>query len=185
VIRSSDDRGKKNVNRYVLKVGSNTELPPVVTESDYGSNTELHETVNETVTIKQKDNHKESAPKKAKNSGGENDVKRESRVVFVKPRVEEIQAYAFERNYTTLDAERFYDYYESNGWMVGSHKMKDWKATVRNWQRSKQQGGSNATPKVKKEFHHDYELSDEFLKKHNMDCIDSVAVPIHSGFIEG
>ena len=30
-------------------------------------------------------------------------------------------------------AERFWNYYESNGWKVGRNAMKDWKATARNW----------------------------------------------------
>jgi hypothetical protein len=31
--------------------------------------------------------------------------------------------------------EIFYDHYESNGWMVGKTKMKDWGAAVRQWKR--------------------------------------------------
>jgi hypothetical protein len=29
----------------------------------------------------------------------------------------------------------FIDFYESKGWMVGSNKMKDWKAAVRTWEK--------------------------------------------------
>ena len=53
---------------------------------------------------------------------------------FVKPSILEISNYCKEQNYT-LDSNHFYDYYESNGWLVGKSKMKDWKATVRNWER--------------------------------------------------
>ena len=56
------------------------------------------------------------------------------RTTFVKPTIEEIRAYITENGYS-VDAERFYDYYEANGWYAGSRKMKDWKATVRNWDR--------------------------------------------------
>lgn len=56
------------------------------------------------------------------------------RTKFVKPTVEEIQAYIFENGFS-VDANRFYDYYEANGWYAGSRKMKDWQATVRNWER--------------------------------------------------
>ena len=28
---------------------------------------------------------------------------------------------------------RFINHYESNGWMVGKNRMKNWQATVRNW----------------------------------------------------
>lgn len=53
---------------------------------------------------------------------------------FVKPNISDIKEYASNNN-LTLDAELFYDYYESKGWKVGSSPMKDWKATVRNWVR--------------------------------------------------
>lgn len=47
---------------------------------------------------------------------------------FIKPTVEEIK-----NQYPELDALRFYNYYESNGWKVGRNPMKDWKAAARNW----------------------------------------------------
>jgi hypothetical protein len=30
-------------------------------------------------------------------------------------------------------SERWMSHYESNGWLVGKNKMKDWKASVRTW----------------------------------------------------
>lgn len=54
---------------------------------------------------------------------------------FKKPTIEEIQAYCDKRN-NGIDAERFYDYYESKGWKVGKTPMKDWKASVRTWERN-------------------------------------------------
>ena len=54
---------------------------------------------------------------------------------FKKPTIEEIQAYCDERN-NGIDAERFYDYYESKGWKVGKAPMKDWKASIRTWERN-------------------------------------------------
>lgn len=54
---------------------------------------------------------------------------------FVKPSVDEIDAYCREsENY--IDVGRFYDFYESKGWKVGKNPMKDWRAAVRNWHRS-------------------------------------------------
>lgn len=52
---------------------------------------------------------------------------------FSKPTVDELAAYAAERGATRFDAQRFYDWYESNGWKVGRNPMRDWKAAVRNW----------------------------------------------------
>ena len=54
------------------------------------------------------------------------------RKVFQKPSVDDVRSYCQESGYH-IDAERFINYYESNGWMVGRNKMKDWKATVRGW----------------------------------------------------
>ncbi len=53
--------------------------------------------------------------------------------VFSKPTLQEIKDYCNERN-NKVDAERFYDFYESKNWMIGKNKMKDWKACVRTWE---------------------------------------------------
>ena len=83
-----------------------------------------------------------------------NSIKKESAGAhnkkFVKPTVEEVRAYCQERN-NTVDANRFVDYYEANGWKVGRNSMKDWKAAVRTWER-REVGGlqsrnlENSTP---------------------------------------
>ena len=54
---------------------------------------------------------------------------------FEKPTLSEIKQYCIERN-NNINAEQFFDYYESNGWKVGKNSMKDWKAAVRTWERS-------------------------------------------------
>ena len=54
---------------------------------------------------------------------------------FEKPTLSQITQYCFERN-NNVNAEQFYDYYESNGWKVGKNAMKDWKACVRTWERN-------------------------------------------------
>lgn len=57
-----------------------------------------------------------------------------ARARFVKPSVEGVAAYCREKGYG-IDAQRFVDYYDSNGWKVGKNPMQDWKATVRSWAR--------------------------------------------------
>lgn len=54
---------------------------------------------------------------------------------FVKPTLDEVKNYCQERN-NNIDAEKFIDYYESNGWKVGRNPMKDWKACVRTWEKN-------------------------------------------------
>jgi len=52
---------------------------------------------------------------------------------FVKPTIDEINKYCLERN-NGINANAFYDFYESKNWYVGKNKMKDWKACVRTWE---------------------------------------------------
>ena len=55
--------------------------------------------------------------------------------IFIKPTVEEIKNYCLERK-NNIDANSFFDYYESKGWMIGKNKMKDWMAAIRTWERN-------------------------------------------------
>lgn len=76
---------------------------------------------------------------------------------FAPPTFEEVKAYCSERN-NSVDAQRFIDYYTSNGWKVGKNPMKDWKAAVRNWERAdKTQGSSQSKPK---ESNSSYDISE-------------------------
>ena len=69
---------------------------------------------------------------KEKNSSASTTTKRKR---FEKPTLSQITQYCLERN-NNVNAEQFYDYYESNGWKVGKNAMKDWKACVRTWERN-------------------------------------------------
>lgn len=51
---------------------------------------------------------------------------------FTPPTVEEVRAYVNEKG-LNVDPDRFVDFYESKGWMVGKNKMKSWEAAARNW----------------------------------------------------
>ena len=52
---------------------------------------------------------------------------------FQKPSLEEIRLYCQERN-NSVDPEKFFNFYESKGWIIGKSPMKDWKAAVRTWE---------------------------------------------------
>ena len=60
--------------------------------------------------------------------------KKEKRTRFTPPPLEHIQIYFQEKNHSKTEAERFFNHYTSNGWLVGGKsRMKDWKASARNW----------------------------------------------------
>ena len=55
---------------------------------------------------------------------------------FIIPNIQEIIDFCLERK-NKVDAQKFFNFYESKGWMVGKNKMKDWKACVRTWEQEK------------------------------------------------
>ena len=66
---------------------------------------------------------------------------------FKKPTVDEILTYCIERK-NSVDPQKFFDYYESKGWLIGKSPMKSWQAAVRTWEKNNFDNGSRA-PAVK------------------------------------
>lgn len=63
---------------------------------------------------------------------------------FVKPELAEVKAYIQDHE-LKVDPEKFCDFYESKGWLVGRSPMKSWRAAVRNWARNDFGGDKNDT----------------------------------------
>lgn len=48
--------------------------------------------------------------------------------------LEDVKAFFADQKSTAIEAEKFYNYFKSNGWKVGGRApMKDWQAAARNW----------------------------------------------------
>ena len=87
---------------------------------------------------------------------------------FEKPTLSEIEQYCIERK-NNVNAEHFFDYYESNGWKVGKNSMKDWKAAVRTWERSEYR-----KPTVKKNSKEDaINVVKELMEEYEQSATDS------------
>lgn len=53
---------------------------------------------------------------------------------FKIPHISEVKLYFEEKDAPIEEGEKFYNHYESNGWLVGGKsKMKNWQAAARNW----------------------------------------------------
>lgn len=51
-----------------------------------------------------------------------------------RPLLQEIQNYFHQNNYPSVEAFKFYNHYESNGWLVGGKTpMQNWEASAANW----------------------------------------------------
>ncbi len=80
-----------------------------------------------------------------KNSNNENiDFKKEADAKhqdFQNPKVknaipknlEEVETYFLEKEKPKSEANKFFNHYEANGWLVGKNKMKNWRAAANNW----------------------------------------------------
>lgn len=83
--------------------------------------------------------NKEKKDKKEKNECMEptavDSRARTKQQIFVRPTVQEIQEYLDEKGYTDIDAEHFWNYYESKGWKVGRVGMKSWHSAIATWRK--------------------------------------------------
>ncbi len=87
--------------------------------------------------------HKEKESKLNKNKLNKREsidtcVSNSSSSRFIKPTIQDIRAYCLERH-NNVDAEVFFDFYESKNWFIGKSKMKDWRAAVRTWEKRQTQ----------------------------------------------
>lgn len=120
---------------------------------------------------------KDSIVKDSKESIKEsNDVALPKKKKFVKPTLEEVEAYCKERN-DGIDAEQFIAFYNSNGWMVGKTKMVSWKSAVITWEkrkkeqeeRYKQVNGKSSSKNFTERNYTDNQLNDMFSDIHDLD----------------
>ena len=81
---------------------------------------------------------------------------------FQKPTIEEIRQYCLEKGYN-VDAEQFFNFYESKGWVVGKSPMKNWRAAVSTWSKREKE-----IPQRKRETRSDSVL------EHNLKVMDQM-----------
>ena len=66
-------------------------------------------------------------------AGLDKEIKKPTINRFIEPTLQEVLSYCVKRE-NAVEATKFFNFYESNGWKVGKNKMKDWKAAVRHWE---------------------------------------------------
>lgn len=80
-------------------------------------------------SVEPKLNHKDTDKDTDKEKEGTKKQRQKS-PVFKPPSEQELMEFARANN---LNLSGMHDYYESNGWMVGKNKMKNWQAAARRW----------------------------------------------------
>ena len=86
-----------------------------------------------------------SSIKKNENDGGKNISNPAPKIP---PTFAEVKLFFEEKDIPLSEAERFFDHYESNGWLVGGKsKMKNWEAAARNWLKNSKKFNDNLKPR--------------------------------------
>lgn len=128
-------------NYEVYQELPNANRTPISEQSSEPSSEQSSERTSEQASERVSDKQELKNYKNVKNDkelkNVKNNIKR-----FCKPTFEEVDSYCCQRN-NGIDAQAFIDFYESKGWKVGNTPMKDWKAAVRTWERSRQENKTN------------------------------------------
>tara|TARA_B110000046_G_scaffold53740_1_gene60184 strand:+ start:19 stop:657 length:639 start_codon:yes stop_codon:yes gene_type:complete len=86
---------------------------------------------------------------------------------FKKPTVEEVHQYCNERK-NKVCADAFIDFYESKDWLIGSNKMKSWKACVRTWEsreKNNYKSNSKGMSKIHQHLQKNINVKEKLLKQ--------------------
>ena len=121
-------RPRKNPEETPVKPQTNPSLTP---------NENVNDNVNENIISPKGDNHQIDV---------EEYIEEQKNKRFVKPTIDEIELYCQEKN-KHVDADRFWNYYESKGWKVGKSPMKDWRAAISNWAKENTPPQTNYIPR--------------------------------------
>lgn len=92
-----------------------------------------------------------------------NSLYKERTPKFQKPTLEEIRKYCQESR-LDVDAEQFFLFYESKGWVIGKSPMKSWKAAVCTWaRRQKETPQRKRSTKQESVFEHNLKVMDQMF----------------------
>ncbi len=99
-------------------------------------------TVDTTVSIEENEEENEKERSKEKDKEEEKEEEKKTHSVkektggkcFVPPTLEEVRAHIAEKGYTHVNADMFWNFYESKGWTVGKERMKSWRGAVAYWE---------------------------------------------------
>lgn len=127
-VSNLDDQAKKIENNYgLLEIGE-------LKEEKSSAKKEEKEMPKDLLL----ENSKKSFPAFADANGIQNEESRQksssTKEKPIAPKIEEVKSYFLNQNFPELQANKFFNYFSSNGWLVGGRTpMVDWQAAAQNW----------------------------------------------------
>jgi len=149
-VRTSLDK-LKSTNEITIK---STSKYSIIQLNNWMQHQQDNNQTNKPVTNEQQtDNKPVTTTKEGKKD--KNDKKEISLESKIPPAQNLVEEYFLEKESGKEEAEKFFNYYESNGWKVGKNKMKKWKSAASGWLSRSYQNGSEkgvGTPKTPKGY---------------------------------
>ena len=128
--------------RHRTKIDTSTEQVPIRHRTKIETSTEQAQEpyINNTNIINQtnenlgKHTQKKMCKKIISLNAKEKSCVKKERSDFIQPQLSSVQEYFSSQNFPSVEAEKFYNYFQSNGWLVGGKAaMKNWQAAANNW----------------------------------------------------
>lgn len=129
-----------NKQEYIVEINRDdkiiyTGFKEILDKDKENSENKPQKPTDDTNTPKIENNAKKSENKPTELKLGVDTKPKNTKKKFIKPTKEQVKQYIIANKLVNVDAETFYDHYESNGWYISNRPMKDWQATLRNWNR--------------------------------------------------
>lgn len=143
--------GRKKAESPTSPISDNTGFPtsPISRNTGFPTTRKTGNTYNENDNILQED----------KRIKEDNEYRR-----FIKPTIAEIATYCEARN-NGIDAEAFYNHYQSKGWKIGNTPMKDWHAAVRTWE-ARRRNETRPQPAHENYLEHNRRIAEELQRQY-------------------
>jgi len=119
--------------RYIERTKAIQDRCLCINENFHTYGKKCGEGMEENVNTPMEENVKDNNTKTFNNTVNILKEKKYKKEIFKKPTLQELTDYCITRN-NHISPQRFIDYYDSKGWIVGKAPMKDWMAAVRLWE---------------------------------------------------
>ena len=115
--------------------GTGTGIEQALVSSINNTNISNHTNISKVSNLGKRTPKNKNEVSLSKNQGAEKEKKlREKKKPIPSPTHEEVQAFFLRQNFPEREANKFFNYFSSVGWLVGGKTpMVDWKASANNW----------------------------------------------------
>ena len=129
---ATDISYNKSTDKTAKKANANTDEMQVIPSINSKNNTNKLNSSNENEPARRK-NSREFIAANSKKAAAKNSQ-------IAPPGRSEVETYFAAQKWPAIEAKKFFNHYQSNGWMVGKVPMQNWQASAEKWMLSNQSG---------------------------------------------